>query len=307
MKKKSIISILLGIIILLFLLIAIFICKNNDTEKTTTQPSATETTTIHTRPEMDNISIPNTKKWQTEGLATLGLTDFKISEATDCLPGKVYIISKPDVGLFHNFYIALETPEKVWVTYSGTFLDTESESHYRYFLNDVDGEPGEELIVNADTGGNGGYGQYDSSVWKLSNNGVEKIFDACTIVGRFDTGFESQLKAPFKLVISNRYTGYETTIDYSENTEYKGTVFDKNGKPMSELFNRASFDSFYTFEPIDIDNDGVFEILCKQYTSLYSHADHIGDAQTILKYDKAEKDFKITDTEFILYTENEAN
>ena len=307
MKKKTIISILLGIIILLFVLIAIFICKNNDTEKTTTQPSATETTTIHTRPEMDNVSIPNTKKWKTEGLAALGLTDVKISEATDCLPGKVYIISKLDVGLFHNFYIALETPEKVWVTYSGTFVDTQSESHYRYFLNDVDGEEGEELIVNADTGGNGGYGQYDSLVWKLSNNGVEKIFDACTIVGRFDTGFESELKAPFKLVISNRYTGYETTIDYSENTEYKGTIFDESGKPMSELFNRAGFDSFYTFEPIDIDNDGVFEILCKQYTSLYSHADHIGDAQTIIKYDKAEKDFKIIDTEFILYTENEAS
>lgn len=42
-------------------------------------------------------------------------------------------------------------------------------------------------------------------------------------------------------------------------------------------------DPFFIFEPIDRDNDGISEILCKQYTSIRDHADHTGTACTILK------------------------
>ncbi len=305
MKKKVFISVLIVIIILISAVTIIFIYRNNDDRKTNTQSYATETATTHTTPQINNVSISNTSNWKTDGLTVLGLTDVKISDATDCLQGKVYIISEPDIGLFSNFYIALETKDKVLITYIGTSVDSQS-PHNKVSFNDVDGEPGEEIIINADTGGNGGYGQYTSSVWKLSDKGIENIFEACTIAGRFDTGFESEIQEPFKLVILNKYTGNKATIDYSNKPEYIGTIFDENGKPLSNsAFTNASFDSFYFFEPMDIDNDGVFEIMCKQYTSLYSHVDHIGDAQTIIKYDESEKTFKIIDTEFIEYSEDE--
>ncbi len=305
MKKKVFISVLIVIIILISAVTIIFIYRNNDDRKTNTQSSTTETATIHTPTQINNVIIPNTSNWKTDGLTALGLTNAKTSNATDCLQGNVYIISEPDFGIFSNFYIALETKENVLITYIGTSVDSQS-PHNKVSFSDVDGEPGEEIIINADTGGNGGYGQYTSSVWKLSDKGIENIFEACTIVGLFDTGFESELQEPFKLIISNKYTGYKTTIDYSNKSEYIGTIFDKNGKPLSNsAFTNASFDSFYFFEPIDIDNDGVFEIMCKQYTSLHSHVDHIGDAQTIIKYDKSKKDFKIIDTEFIEYSEDE--
>jgi hypothetical protein len=43
-------------------------------------------------------------------------------------------------------------------------------------------------------------------------------------------------------------------------------------------------DTFYLFEPIDIDGDGVFEIRTAQFCSLDGHSDWLGDAFAILKY-----------------------
>jgi len=71
--------------------------------------------------------------------------------------------------------------------------------------------------------------------------------------------------------------------------------YENNGEPKNlELM----LDTFYKFEPYDIDNDGVYEIKACQYTSLYGHTDFIGTAVSFLKYNKEENLFYICEAFF---------
>lgn len=47
-----------------------------------------------------------------------------------------------------------------------------------------------------------------------------------------------------------------------------------------------------------LDHDGVYEIKCCQYTSLYGHSDFVGSAVSFLKYDKEKSAFIICDAYF---------
>ena len=77
--------------------------------------------------------------------------------------------------------------------------------------------------------------------------------------------------------------------------DYYGVWYENNGEPKNlELL----LDTFYKFEPYDIDNDGVYEIKVCQYTSLYGHTDFIGTAVSFLKYNKEENSFKICEAFF---------
>jgi hypothetical protein len=58
-------------------------------------------------------------------------------------------------------------------------------------------------------------------------------------------------------------------------------------------------DSFYSFEPMDVDEDGVCELIGYQYTSLNGHTDYVGSAKTVLKYDKNKSEFVVIDAKFI--------
>ena len=60
-------------------------------------------------------------------------------------------------------------------------------------------------------------------------------------------------------------------------------------------------DSFYEFVPTDTDFDGVYEVFCRQYTSLLNHSDGIGCTKIVLKYNVTTAEFEIINTGFELY------
>ena len=49
---------------------------------------------------------------------------------------------------------------------------------------------------------------------------------------------------------------------------------------------------------MDVDKDGIFEISCKQYVSLSDHADYVGDAESVLKYNSIAKQFEVVQSAF---------
>ncbi|MBR4071009.1 MAG: hypothetical protein IKK26_00445, partial [Clostridia bacterium] len=75
----------------------------------------------------------------------------------------------------------------------------------------------------------------------------------------------------------------------------------EQGKPTSDI--PVSIDCINSIEPKDVDNDGIYELICKRYSSLGAHVGYLGDAVTTLKYDKSSNSFKIIDAEFIPYKE----
>lgn len=191
-------------------------------------------------------------------------------------------------SIYHDSYLVIENGEEQQ-TYeiSGSYFSDE------LYLCDIDGDSYNEIVVQQLVGISGGAGQYHSYIFKYENNEIIKMFDSVT-GNKFDTGFSSILKDNYKVEISNAITGYKTEIDYYENPIYyndDGTVAEDRDWLM--------VDNFREFKPEDIDNDGIYEILCLQYSSLCGHTDYIGDAQSYLKYNSDNKQFEVVKVDFI--------
>ena len=92
--------------------------------------------------------------------------------------------------------------------------------------------------------------------------------------------------------------------------EITGQVFeatitrDESGKIMeTDVFDHVWIDeTFRSFEPQDVDNDGIYEIVCSQYASLGDYSSCIGYASTTLKYNTEIKQFEIIRANFYPYS-----
>ena len=98
------------------------------------------------------------------------------------------------------------------------------------------------------------------------------------------------------MVIDNVYTGYQTRVNIKENYEAE-FFFDENGNPNGG--GGADFDGVYETVLEDIDNDGNYELICKSYSFLGSHANYVGSTVTTIDYNTDVIGFVIVDTEFV--------
>ena len=201
--------------------------------------------------------------------------------------------------VWHDSYLAIETGDKILL------YDFQNRSLDDFlYLCDVDGDGIDEIIVQQTVGMSGGAGSYESFVFKVVEGEIKALFmssipnSSDNGSSRFDTGFSSELKDGFKLEISNRFTGYTTTFDFSAEKKYLGRFFDDSGIVISST--NILCDSFYVFTPEDIDDDGVFELVCVQYVSLDGHANSIGYAKSILKFNPSSQEFEVIFAEFFL-------
>ena len=240
-------------------------------------------------------SIPKTSDWKTVGLESAGLGEASFYSSTESSLGTLHILTHYSWSrVLMDIFFALERDDDV-LLYSVTDL---SIPEYLYFC-DIDGDKTDEIIFMVDNGGNGGAGSHTTYVWKVTDEGFETLMALNGYVTYFDTGFEFELQASFKLLVKNRHTGYSRTIDFSNRSGYIGAVYNEMGNPAVTW--TAYHDCFYYIVPCDIDNDGVYEIECTAYTSLYDHADGIGDSICTLKYDRNSKSFKVVDARFEVY------
>lgn len=271
------------------------------------------TITYHTEHKDPKYSIENQNNWWSdEILSTAGLEGCTVA-------GVLYgnIISteeKSEVHLlkddrynsmYHDLYLAVETDESVYfydfadsdVNYSGAYFED-------LYLADLDGDGLDEIIVNRCIAMSGGAGGYISQVFKYHGYGMFRMIFNSENTFEYYTGFTSELKDGFKLEISNVFTGYKTLVDYKNAKKYRGVYWDENGKVIrTQNYDYLMYDSFREFYPEDVDRDGIDELVCLQYTSLYGHSDYIGNVKSVLKYNEKYKTFEVVDAEFIPYEE----
>lgn len=153
-------------------------------------------------------------------------------------------------------------------------------------LADVDGDGTQEILVHHDTEGSGGYGAWQTWVLKVEGEEIRILFEN---FNEFDTGFESRFLEGYQLEITNRITGY--TLVFAVKEGHKAYIDNAGEIPEDSII----ADSFYVFEPKDTDNDGISEILCKQYTSIFGHSDYTGTACSVLKFNKDTQAFDVVD------------
>jgi hypothetical protein len=172
-----------------------------------------------------------------------------------------------------------------------------------FYLHDIDGDGYDEIITQHDIGANGGFGGYVSSVYQIRDNALEQLFTSVSDGWvLFDTGFSLTSDDGFQLTVRNRNVPFETTFTREQ---YETPYFDDDGKVMSVMNEDTMMvDSFYIFIPLDIDGDGVYEIMTAQYCSLWSHVDGVGSAYTILKYDSQMGEMRVIKAGFWKYIED---
>jgi len=177
------------------------------------------------------------------------------------------------------------------------------------YIHDVDGDKQDEVIIHQDVDMFGGAGQYRTMVYKVSDDELKELFKSPSSEGLFDTGFRRSFLDGYNFQVRNIYSEYSEIFDF-RHYDSKESFWDENGKPYNRDYwdewdewdgSLLWVDSFCDFKPTDIDNDGVFELECGQYTSLNSHADYIGDAKSVLKYNPKTQAFEVVSAEFELY------
>ncbi len=217
--------------------------------------------------------------------------------------GDVYLLGDDRYGggcFPTDTYLAIQFENKLFIKDLSKW-----ENNACYDINmelcDVDGNPDVEIVLNVDLGGVGGMGSYLSRVFDFKDGQIIEMFSSIDNNGNdFDTGFSIEILNDRRFKIKNKFTGYcEEFVDSRTGKDDKYSIYWWYDPATGKTKDISLWvDSFYQFSPIDIDQNGVYEILCRQYVCLIDHSDGIGSVKTILKYDINSNEFKIINTEF---------
>ena len=208
----------------------------------------------------------------------------------------VYVLAEyQDNSYMHRTFLVVETDNDM-LSYD---LNTKSLQDTLYLV-DIDADGLDEIILHQHLDDFGGAGSYISRIYQVEDGRICEMFNSYTSTPQdsedeiFDTGFSSEFIEGKKLKITNQNTDYQTILDVSE--RYIDEFFDSAGKGPSDL--PSGCDSFISFEPNDVDEDGVFEIIGTQYMFVFNHAGGIGYGKTVLKYNAQNSQFEVIKAEF---------
>lgn len=205
--------------------------------------------------------------------------------------GRVYLLAddRYDKGNeLSDHYLAIVLSDEIILK---DILPKENQANYdgSLFLSDLDGDSDDEIVLHELIGG-ATSAVYVSRVFDFKNDEIVEIFCSDYSKDKFyDTGFSSKLLEDKKIIIENKFTNYKATFSLEgRSDDYYDILYDKNFRHAGIMV-----DTFSKIEPVDIDNDGVYELKCYQYTSLLGHLDYIGTSVSVLKLDKTDKTFKV--------------
>lgn len=290
-SKLKGISLILGLITV-FIAVLLFVTNRKEDIREHQMLVSTEATfdsEKSMRISIPEIGLKSVLVRQLEAYVTLSDSDV----------GTVYLLADDRYGtdsLAADYYLVVTVNGKIIAKDLSAWEDQFAYSA-RVVCADVDGDGDKELVLQECTGLSGGGGQYLSRIFDLRNDEIVEFFSSDNNDEQFNTGFSVTILENKQFKIENTYTGYSEKFSLSDRDEdyYNTAWYNKNGRPKDL---GLMLDSFYKFEPYDIDNDGIYEIKCCQYTSLYGHTDFIGTAVSFLKYNKEKDSFDICNAVF---------
>ena len=159
---------------------------------------------------------------------------------------------------------------------------------------DVDGEPGEEIILLVNTGGNGGAGIYISAVWKIGDNVIKSLNFSD------EAPFEISRKAPFTVVFENKDLNYKKEFVCKTDSE---SFFDETGKPETDslAFEQYGYEydgGFYPPHEINIYPNGDEKtnkciVALRSWSTLSRTGDETVESVVEYVFDKEKQEFVI--------------
>lgn len=170
-----------------------------------------------------------------------------------------------------------------------------------YYAN-VDGTYGDEIIIHSSTNIDG---DYVNDVLKITPDGIIHLLTANNAF-YVATSFNTNLKDNFNVEFSNKYVSFKTTVYVKgiNDENYEDSYWETNGKlAVIETEDEVWIDeTFRGFEPRDVDDDGIYEIVCLQHTSLGDYTSCIGNTSVTLKYNTQLNQFEVVSADFYPYS-----
>lgn len=271
---------------LCILLLGLTACST--TENDTTPPSADLTA-----PTSSELPQPLQNYLNQAGLIDPDL--FSVSNATTFaqgITGTAYLFLADDTNVadtFNSFvFLAIVHDQTVLLN----CLDTYALDGTVSAGGDLDGDGHSEMLVHLMLGAAGGAGNYSTRVFHLQKGQLTELYD----FDDFDTGYSIEVLKDKKYRITNRFTDYSAEFTRTvEDDAYFDFWYNGDGT-IQEL--GLLVDSFFECTFLEPPGGGVCELSIRQYTSLVDHSDYVGDAVSVLTYDKESKTFQVTQASF---------
>lgn len=148
------------------------------------------------------------------------------------------------------------------------------------FLGDFDGNGVADILVNIDSGGSGGY-MY-SYVYSYYNNQPRLLFDFEEFNREYK--YEVNYMDYYKVEVISKNLNKTFILDISrKDKEYLAGIYDEDGKLKTPV--NGDVTALVGVYPIDLDRNGVFELLAIQRIAGLYNADTLGLVQTYLEWD----------------------
>ncbi len=131
----------------------------------------------------------------------------------------------------------------------------------------------------------GGQGQYHTVIYGKSDadNKYDKVvFDSAEYLSAHKNMDIEVTVRDGAIIFRHQETGYEKEYVVQEDTYLFSYLFNADGSPKGSP--NFMIDSFKTVEVVDINNDGVEEILLEQYASMGWHANHFADCISVFNF-----------------------
>ena len=268
--------------------------KQEESSKKPVEDKTDKQDTSETKKPATNNKIIDLKSVE---LSKYGITsNHEISKPYSTSLGNVYLVRDYCEEYSSKTYLFVTTKEKVLVIDTGMdYLPSaiKLDNSYEIGFADLDGEKGEEIVLNMGNGGNGGAGGHDSYIYKIFESRIAEMEQPAEPDEM--NGFSFRFKAPFKMVVTHECNNEEFVIEMKGNEEHEG-FFDKNGTP-ERAEPGAMLDSYFIFEPVKL-SDGSYGVRRVQYTWIASHANCAGWAETIIRYNINSKQFEVVAASF---------
>jgi hypothetical protein len=151
------------------------------------------------------------------------------------------------------------------------------------FLGDFNGGGIKDILIRIDSGGSGAF-TYDY-IYSFFKNVPQVLFDSDIYneAYKYDVSYMDNYKV--EVTSQNNKTKYIIDITYKGN-EYLSEIYDSNDKlkePIDGFVNPLS-----ALYPVDINTDGVYELLAFQKIAGRYNADSLGYIQNILRWENFE-------------------
>jgi hypothetical protein len=153
----------------------------------------------------------------------------------------------------------------------------------KIFVGDFTGDKVSDIMISAPTGGSGGIEGHVIVNYNLPEPKI--IFDQKNNEGAKFTG---NFVDDYKAQLTNENTGRSMFLDLENKKDFyvQSAIYDGNGKILKEI--KPISYPFTILEPVDIDNDGVYELRGIQRIIGAYGADGIGNIYSRWKYEDGE-------------------